>query len=106
MMLSFLVGMTDSTDASPAKKSKLDLLSKHEVMFPDADHEPPDMTDHASDDSGDDYSSSLEKQDQKSIWDEINTLTPLGSIQTWLSKPNVNVPAKKETRFVGFIYVR
>ena len=102
MILSFLVGITDSTDASPAKN----LLSKHEVMFPDADHEPPDMTDHASDDSGDDYSSSLEKQDQKSIWDEINTLTPLGSIQTWLSKPNVNVPAKKETRFVGFIYVR
>ena len=90
MILSFLVGITDSTDASPAKKPNLDLLSKHEVMFPDVDHEPPDITDYASDDSGDDYSSSLEQQDQKSIWDEINTLTPLGSIQTMHPKRRIS----------------
>ncbi|CAH3174456.1 unnamed protein product [Porites lobata] len=58
-----------------------------------------DMTDYQSDDSDDDDSSSLEQQDQKNIWDEINKLTPLGSKQTWLSKPNVNVPLKKESRY-------
>ena len=106
MILSFLVGIIDSTDAPPAKKTDLELLSKSEVKFPDVDPESSDMTDYASDDSDDDDSSSLEQQDQKNIWDEINKLTPLGSKQTWLSKPNVNVPLKKEPRFVGFICTR
>ena len=103
MILSFLVGITDSTDAPPAKKTDLELLSKREVKFPDVDPESSDMTDYVSDDSDDDDSSSLEQHDQKNIWDEINKLTPLGSKQIWLSKPNVNVPLKKEPRFVGFI---
>ena len=104
MILSFLVGIIDSTEATPAKKTDLELLSKSEVRFPDVDPELSDMTDYASDDSDDDDSSSLEQQDEKNIWDEINELTPLESKQTWLSKPNV--PLKKEPRFVSFICMR
>ena len=107
MLLSFLAGITGTTDASPTKTPNLGLTSHREVMFPDVYHEPPDMTDYASDDSDDeDDSSSLEHQDQKSIWNEINELTLLGSTQTWPSKPNANVPVKKEPRFVGLIYIR
>ena len=106
MIWSFLAGIIDSTDAPPAKKTDLELLSKSEVKFPDVDPESSDMTDYASDDSDDDDSSSLEKEDQKSIWDEINKLTPLGSKRTWLSKSNVNVSLKKEPRFVGLICMR
>ena len=51
MILSFLVGIIDSTDAPPAKKTDLELLSKSEVKFPDVDPESSDMTDYASDDS-------------------------------------------------------
>ena len=98
MILSFLVGITETTDASPTKTPNLGLTSQREVMFPDVYHEPPDASDDSDDD---DDSSSLEHQDQKSIWNEINELTLLESSQKWPSKPNGNVPVKKEPRFVG-----
>ena len=94
----FFEGNSDEIDAPMALNSAIKSLpSEHEMMFPDVDDAPRDMTDFP-DDLDEDDSASYE--DLVSIWDEINALTPLGSIQTWPSKPNKKVPVKKEPRFV------
>lgn len=97
-LLSFLEGISDDAQALTARKmARMSLPSEHEMTFPDVNDTPRGLNDFP-DDLGEDDSAS--RQDQPSIWDSINALTPLGSIKTWSSKPNKKVRVTKEARCV------
>ena len=86
----------DQTDAARGHKTaNPPLPSERELTFPDADDAPRDVTDFPDDLDEDDSAS---QEGLSSVWEEINKLTPLGSVTTWPSKPNKKVPVKREPR--------
>lgn len=95
--LKFKSGTTDQTDASRDHKTAcLPLSSEQELTFPDLDDTSMDETDFPDDLDEDD---TVSQEELSSVWEEINKLTPLGSIVTWPSKPNKKVPVKREPRY-------
>lgn len=96
VFLLFHKGATDQTDASRGHKTACPPLpSEQELTFPDLDDAPKDVTDFPDDLDEDD---SVSQEELSSVWEEINKLTPLGSVITWPSKPNKKVPVKREPR--------
>jgi len=92
----------DQTDASRGLKTEIPLLpSEQELTFPDLDDVARDVTDFPDDLDEDD---SVSQEELSNVWEEINKLTPLGSVVTWPSKPNKKVPVKREPRLCNFIY--
>ena len=96
VFLLFQKGTTDQTDASRDHKTAcLPLSSEQELTFPDLDDTSMDVTDFPDDLDEDD---AVSQEELSSVWEEINKLTPLGSVITWPSKPNKKVPVKREPR--------
>lgn len=95
--LEFKSGALEETDSSTVRKTeRMSLPFVKEKPFPDVDDAPLDVTDFPDDLDEDD---AVPQQDLSSVWKEINTLLPLGSVVEWLSKPNKKVPARKEPRY-------
>jgi len=93
---------SDQTDASRGLKTEIPPLpSEQELTFPDLDDVARDVTDFPDDLDEDD---SVSQEELSNVWEEINKLTPLGSVVTWPSKPNKKVPVKREPRLCNFIY--
>ena len=91
-----VLGALEETDSSTVRKTeRMSLPFVKEKPFPDVDDAPLDVTDFPDDLDEDD---AVPQQDLSSVWKEINTLLPLGSVVEWLSKPNKKVPARKEPR--------
>lgn len=96
VFLLFHKGATDEIDASRVRKTaRMTLPSHQELTFRDVDDTPTDVTDFPGDLHED---GSVSQQGRCSVWEDINKLTPLGSVITWPSKPNKKVPVKKEPR--------
>ena len=103
VFLLFQKGTTDQTDSSRDHNTAcLPLSSEQELTFPDLDDTSVDETDFPDDDDDDedddDDDDAVSQEEVSSVWDEINKLTPLGSVVTWPSKPNKKVPVKREPR--------
>ena len=96
VFLLFQKGTTDQTDSSRDHKTAcLPLPSEQELTFADLDDASVDVTDFPDDLDEDD---AVSQEELSSVWEEINKLTPLGSVVTWPSKPNKKVPVKREPR--------
>lgn len=94
--LLFHKAAADQTDASRSHKTAYPPLPpEEELKFLDADDAPGDETDFPDDLDEDD---SVSRKELSSVWEEINKLTPLGSVIDWPSKPNKKVPVMREPR--------